>query len=271
MMKIKMILKEPETVLTIISIIAAILIFVINVTYFSHIPEVFGMLDFIAIFLAIGIPFYIRYTKVRKIREIEEMFPNFLRDVTSNIAIGMTLPQAIRTVKNNDYKSLSKYVKEISAKLDWGIDFERVLDDFAERSKSPVIKRTVKTIIETHRSGGRVGNVLEAISRSQQMIERIKKERQTSVYSQILNGYVIYFVFIGVMVALSRFLIPALGGLEAAGELGKVFDEMFRNLLIIQGIFSGLAIGKMAEGSVFAGVKHSLVLVSVAYIALLLF
>lgn len=270
-MRIKRILKETNIVLTILSVIAAIFIFFINITQFSHIPQLFGILDFVAILLAVGVPFYIRYSKVRKIGEIEEMFPNFLRDVTSNIATGMTLPQAIRAAKDNNYKSLSKYVREISAKLDWGIDFEKVLSDFAEKSESKVIKRSVKTIIETHRSGGKVSSVLDAISESQRMIERIKKERQTSIYSQILNGYIIYFVFIGVMVALSRFLIPALGGIEVAGELGKAFDEMFRNLLIIQGIFSGLAIGKMAEGSLYSGFKHSLVLVSVAYTALLFF
>ncbi|MBU5678322.1 MAG: type II secretion system F family protein [Candidatus Aenigmatarchaeota archaeon] len=270
-MKITKFLQDPRVVLTIASIIFAFIIFYINVTYFSHIYQVFGMLNFIAIFLALGIPFYIKYSTTRKIREIEEMFPNFLRDVTANIGTGMTLPQAIRATKDNDYKSLSKYVKEISAKLDWGIDFEKVLNDFAEKSNSSIIKRSVKTIIETHRSGGKVSSVLDAISESQQMIERIRKERQASVYSQILNGYIIYFVFIGVMIALSRFLIPALGGAEATGEFGKIFKEMFRNLLIIQGIFSGLAIGKMAEGSVFAGFKHSLVLVTVAYTALLLF
>ncbi|MFH8107946.1 MAG: type II secretion system F family protein [Candidatus Aenigmatarchaeota archaeon] len=270
-MKIAKLLQDPRVILTIVSIISAFIIFYINITYFSHIYQVFGMLNFISIFLALGVPFYIKYTTTAKIREIEEMFPNFLRDVTANIGTGMTLPQAIRAVKENDYKSLSKYVKEISAKLDWGIDFEKVLNDFAEKSRSSIIKRSVKVIIETHRSGGKVSGVLDAISESQQMIERIRKERQASVYSQILNGYVIYFVFIGVMIALSRFLIPVLGGTEATEEFGKIFKEMFRNLLIIQGIFSGLAIGKMAEGSVFAGFKHSLVLVSIAYTALLLF
>lgn len=264
-------IRDSKFILTLISILLASTIIYINLKYFSHIPQVFGILNFIAILLALGVPFYIKYSENRKIREIEAMFPNFLRDVTSNIATGMTLPQAIRAAKNNDYKSLSKYVKEISAKLDWGIDFEKVLNDFAEKSKSTIIRRSVKTIIETHRSGGKVGGVLDAISESQQMIERIKKERQISVYSQVLNGYIIYLVFIGVMIALSRFLIPALGGIETAGELGKVFDEMFRNLLIIQGVFSGLAIGKMAEGSIFAGFKHSLVLVSLAYTSLLLF
>lgn len=264
-------LQDRRIVIIIVSIISAFIIFYINVTYFSHIYEIFGILNFVTIFLALGIPFYIKYVVTKKIREMEEMFPNFLRDVTTNIATGMTLPQAIRAVKNNDYKSLSKYVREISAKLDWGIDFEKVLDDFAEKSKSNIIKRSVKVIIETHRSGGKISSVLDAISESQQMIERIKKERQASVYSQILNGYIIYLVFIGVMIALSRFLIPALGGVDEAGNFGKILNEMYRNLLIIQGVFAGLAIGKMSEGSVFAGFKHSLVLVSIGYIALILF
>ena len=39
----------------------------------------------------------------------------------------------------------------------------------------------------------------------------------------------------------------------------------------IQGFFAGIAIGKMAEGTVIAGVKHALVLIVFGYTAFILF
>jgi hypothetical protein len=36
------------------------------------------------------------------------------------------------------------------------------------------------------------------------------------------------------------------------------YNSMFRNLIIIQGAFAGLVIGKMSEGNVASGIKHSM-------------
>lgn len=235
--------------------------------FFRDNPNVFSIFIFTAAMIALGIPLSVRYQKTREIHAIEAKFPEFLRDVTSNIETGMTLPQAIRSVCKNDYGPLSAHIKDISTKLDWGINFEKVLDDFAKKINSPAIKRSTKTIIETHRSGGYIGTVLEAVAESQSILERIKRERSASIYSQMINGYVIFLIFLGVMFGMSTFLVPAFqsqGGSSA--ELAAIYDEIFRNLILLEGVFAGLAIGKMAEGSVVAGVKHSLVMVSVGFL-----
>ena len=84
-----------------------------------------------------------------------------------------------------------------------------------------------------------------------------------------MTGYIIFFVFLLVMIGLQKFLVPTLGDVSI-GEITSPmegietqYNEMFRNLIIIQGLFAGLVIGKMAEASVVAGVKHSLVLLIV--------
>ncbi len=251
--------------LTLVCVGAGALILYISFNFFKHIPQVFSMLNLTAALIALGIPLLTRYSVLKTTREIEARFPQFLHDVTSAIDTGMTLPQAFRAVKHNDYGPLSPYVREMSAKLDWGIDFEKVLRDFAQKVHSPTITRSVQAIIEIHRSGGYIGTILEAVAESQTIVERIKKERASSIYAQMINGYVIFFVFLGVMFGMSNFLIPAFRWEGTPGNLGDVYSQIFRNLIVIQGVFAGLAIGKMAEGSVFAGIKHSLVLVSIGY------
>jgi len=44
------------------------------------------------------------------------------------------------------------------------------------------------------------------------------------------------------------------------------FSQAFMYLLLIQGFFSGLAIGLLAEGNIKAGVKHSFVLMLIAFL-----
>jgi len=251
--------------LSLICIGTGILLIYISFNFFRENSQIFGMLNLSAVIIALGIPLVTKYQQIRTIRNIELQFPNFLRDITQSIETGMTLPQAVRSVKKNDYAELSPYVNSISAKLEWGIDFEKIMEDFAKKVASPTIKRSVKTIIETHRSGGYIGTVLEAVAESQTIIERIKRERASSIYAQMINGYVIFFVFLGVMFGLSNFLIPAFQWQGGVTGLAEVYSAIFKNLIVIQGLFAGLAIGKMAEGSIFAGIKHALVLVTVGY------
>ena len=49
-----------------------------------------------------------------------------------------------------------------------------------------------------------------------------------------------------------------------AGDLN--FSQAFMYLLLIQGFFSGLAIGLLAEGNIKAGIKHSFVLMFIAFL-----
>jgi flagellar protein FlaJ len=243
----------------------------INFTYFSANSQLFSMLNLIAGIITLGVPLLYRYTQYARLKKIESLFPVFLRDVTENINAGMTLPQAIRATTNNDYDALTLHTRDMNAKISWGIPFERVLEDFAKSAGSQNLKRTVKTIIEAHRSGGTMNTVLDAVADSLREIEKIKKERSASVYSQMINGYLIYIVFLGVMIGLSSFLLPTFQFEQSAADLPQVFPEMFRSLVIIQGFFAGIAVGKMAEGTFLAGVKHALVLSTFGYTAFLVF
>ncbi len=257
---------------SLITIAVGLAITYFNFTYVHPSSQLFAILNLVAGVVTLGVPLLYRYTKYARIKKIESLFPVFLRDITENINAGMTLPQAIRATTSNDYSVLTPYVNDISAKISWGISFERILEDFAKGLGSLNLVRTVQTIIEAHRSGGTMNTVLEAVAESLREIEKIKKERSASVYSQMINGYLIYVVFLGVMIGLSTFLIPTFK-FEEAGvqDLPQVFPEMFRALVVIQGFFAGMAVGKMAEGTLLAGVKHALVLSVFGYTAFLLF
>jgi flagellar protein FlaJ len=224
--------------------------------------------------MAIIPPFLIFYGKYRISKEIEEQFIIFITDLTESIDSGMTLPLALNYLSRKDYRSMTVYVKEINSKVEWGIPFEKALNIFADKVGSTPIKRAVSTIIETYKVGGNISDTLRAIGRSLIEISKIKQERTASVQSQIVTSYLIFFVFIFILIVLQTFLIPALTrttaptmGEEAPTEPVpiEIYSQTFMNFILIQGFFAGLATGKMAEGSVTAGFKHSLVLVAVGY------
>lgn len=248
---------------TIFSISIAVIIIVLNIAFVKNI-QIFSIINLVAGIIAFGLPIYIGYGGHYKNKRVEEIFPVFLRDVNKNIKVGMTLPQAIRETTTNNYGVMTPFVKEISAKIEWGIPFEKALKDFSDKIKSPVLDRVIRTIIETHQSGGEVGNVLEAISKSVESVEKIKKERSSTIYSQMINGYFIFFVFLGIIIIMSKFLFPVIN-LGSGDVSGGNYNQLFLHMIIIEGLFAGLAIGKMSEASFLAGAKHSLILVAIGY------
>ncbi len=224
-----------------------------------------------SILIATVFPFIVEYQKYKLNKEIEERFPDFLRDISMNIRAGMTLPQAVLATKKTNYGLLDHYLDQMAVQIDWGVPFSKILDNFS-RGKTMIIKRTVSAINETIKGGGNVTEALDAIGTSITEINKIRKERQSVTYSQMLTGYVIFFVFLGVLVALQTLMLPNLNVAGfATGSVMLSYGIMFKQLILIQGFFSGLVIGKMSEGKIVSGLKHAIILMVIGFVTLSVF
>jgi len=242
---------------------------VINYLVLMPISNVSSVINMIGLFVLVFPVVMIKYMNYRRWKEVEDLFPVFLRDFVESIRGGMTVPTALRSVANNDYKSLTPYVKKMSAQLDWGIPVETVLLKFSGEVRSKLIARIISSVRESHRFGGNLADTLEALSNTAVEVDRLREERRLYLNSQMITGYIIFFVFLAVMIGLEKFLVPSLsevspmglGGMPAVPRqenLAAEYKDVFRNLILIQGLFAGLAVGKMAEGAMAAGLKHSM-------------
>ncbi len=207
------------------------------------------------------------------------MFHVFLRDFVQAIRSGMSIPVALKTVADNDYKSLTPFVKKMSSQLEWGIPLEKVLLNFSKQVKSKLIGRIVSSIIESHEFGGNLSDTLDALRATALETEKLREERKLYLHSQMITGYIIFFVFLAVIIGLKLFLIPSLTeatGKEVLGvkvskeELIGEYETIFRNIILIQGFFAGLSVGKMAEGAVITGLKHSIFMMVVGILIYML-
>ncbi|MCX6815178.1 MAG: type II secretion system F family protein [Candidatus Aenigmarchaeota archaeon] len=220
----------------------------------------------------------ILYTRYKTNMEIEQQFIVFIRDLSDSIDAGMTLPLALNQCSKNEYMALTPYVNDMAAQVDWGIPFKRALETFAKKIDSVTVKRSITTIIETYKVGGKVADTLNAINRSLITVEKIKKERSSSVHSQVVTSYMIFFVFIFILIILQSFLIPSLTqrsvssvSLSVTGApetlpTSQDYSDIFTIFIVMQGFFAGLATGKMAEGSIVSGLKHSVILIVTGYL-----
>jgi flagellar protein FlaJ len=251
-------------------VIAGLSVIAANIAFLSDIPLLFPMLNLAGGLTAVVPSLLLFYSRFRKRKEMEEQFLIFLADITEAINSGMTLPLALQHVSKRDYGELTPLVNSLASQVDWGIPFQKALLIFSKKTGSVPIKRAVETIIQTYKAGGKIADTLESIGKSLLTLEKIKKERVSSVHSQIITSYIIYFVFILILVILQIFLLPSLlpqtsGISGATTSLQEIFSASFINFIVVQGFFAGLVTGKMAEGSVLAGLKHSVLLITIGY------
>src|SRR3990172_9555809 len=71
-----------------------------------------GLLSLISVGIVVAGPGLFEYRKYNENKEIEERFPDFLRDVTENIRTGMTVTQAFKATKDNRYGALTPYIRK---------------------------------------------------------------------------------------------------------------------------------------------------------------
>ncbi|MBI2575345.1 type II secretion system F family protein [Candidatus Woesearchaeota archaeon] len=237
------------------------------------------------------------FKESKKQKELEARFPEFVRNLTGAIKSGMPAASAVVHVAETDYGSLNPYVKKLANQIEWAIPFRKAFTNFGKETNNAVIKRAIATVIQAEQAGGNIEDVLSSITGSLLQIKKIREERKASLHAQIMQSYVIFFVFLGVMIIIQNLLIPYMsnfgggaGGTGLAGAAPQIIKKVaidfsspgaliasmgawlislygiFLMMSMIQGFFAGVVLGKLAEGDLTSGLKHSLVMMTSAFI-----
>ena len=219
----------------------------------------------------------IRETKLEV--EKEEMFVEFTRNLVESVKTGIPISRSIINVKDKPYGSLSKNINKLANQIYIGIPLAIALQTFSKDVRNKTISRAITLIGEAEKSGGDIGGILESVAGAVSTSDKLKKERKAAISSLVVQGYVIFFIFILIILVLQFRLIPMILGLGGTGSLtpsAQIVAETgitqldisnaFLYLLLVQGFFSGLTIGKLAERNLKAGVKHSFILMITAFL-----
>jgi len=228
----------------------------------------------------IGIaPFIFTIIQETKIElEKEEMFLEFARNLVESVKTGTPISKSILNIKNKPYGALSPHVNKLANQISLGIPLNTALNVFADDVNNETISRAITLIGQAERAGGDIGEILEAVAGAVTMSDKIKKERKASISTLVVQGYIIFFVFMVIVLVMQFKILPMVSSIADIGVTGfggvgggeKISQTEIANsfmyLLLIQGLFSGLTIGKLAEGHLKSGIKHSFALVFFAFI-----
>ncbi len=269
-----------------LGIIAGFVMIVLSILFLRDNPKMLYFLSGIA--LGIGVlPFVIGMTlENKKDQQISEMFLEFSRNLAESVSAGTPISRSISNMRKRNYGELNIYIEKLSNQIEIGIPINKALENFAEDIDNPVVMRATALIREAEKAGGEIEQILDSTARSVSEIEKLKKERKSAIYSLVVQGYIIFFIFIAIVIVVEFQILPLTVGSAGFGGIGanditslentatsnqnqlnpQDLSKPFISLLLAQGFFVGLVIGKITEGSIKAGVKHSFILMMAAFI-----
>ncbi len=170
---------------------------------------VIGNLVFLSVLVIIG-PYLIKkYLDYSWIKSLEDQFPSFLRDLSESQRSGMNLIQALSSASDSNYGKLTPEIRRMVNHYTWGVPFERIIEIFISRTKdSELMTRSMRIIKEAYASGGNITSTLESVSRDVSIIKDAEKERKSSLGQHVMIMYAIFFMFLIIVLALTKILIP---------------------------------------------------------------
>ncbi len=228
--------------------------------------------------IVIALPFVLStITETRIASEKEEMFLEFSRNLVESVKMGSPISKSIIILKDRDYGVLSPHIKKLANQIYMGIPLNSALQTFSKDIRDKKISRAIALIRQAERAGGNIGEILESVAEAVSMADKLKKERKAAISTLMVQGYIIFFVFMIIVLVMQFQILPMISGIagltsvQGATTAGAGLEESeiansFMNLLLIQGLFSGLIIGKLAEGNIKNGVKHSFILMLSAFL-----
>jgi len=128
--------------------------------------------------------------------EKEEMFLEFSRNLVEGVKTGTPISKSIINMKNKPYGVLSENVKKLANQVSMGIPLNIALQIFSKDVKNKTISRALTLIGQAERGGGEIGEILESVTEAVSTADKLKKERKASIATLVVQGYIIFFVFI---------------------------------------------------------------------------
>ncbi len=215
----------------------------------------------------------------RRRRSYEQDFSDFLFELSELVRGGIDPAKAFLTLAEGSTGSITKFVKTAAKQMQIGFTFEQALQNMGNLIGSDLAKRYVDLVVQASYSGGSVANLIQRASIDMGTFVNLEREKRAglSQYTVVLyTGQVILIVLAAILVV--QFIpqiseISASGGAGLGDFLGKSdianvdIERSLFFLVFLNGALGGLVIGKISEGEIKFGLKHSLVLILIAMLA----
>ena len=238
-------------------------------------------------FVIIVFPVYRYFSKKLaesgRIKRIEDVFPDFLQLMSSNLRAGITIDKAMLLSARPEFSPLDAEIQKTGKDIVTGKDIEVALNEMSKRINSDKIHKTILLIISGIKAGGNLAVLLEETAVNMRERNFVEKRAASNVlmyaifiFVAVAIGAPALFSLSTVMVEVLTKILSGLPTMEASTQsaamsmpftLSKInisitFIEYFSIVFIIViDILASLILGLVMKGEEREGLKYTIPLI----------
>ncbi|MBU1597631.1 MAG: type II secretion system F family protein, partial [Nanoarchaeota archaeon] len=264
------------------------------ITYFMYVPGiypvikqkamiVFFILTFVswffiqvlvAVIIVLGIYFYLNIQIYQRTKILEDMLPDYMALVSTNLKGGMNFEKALWTAIKPEFGILAKEVGLVSKRVATGNDVTEALQEFADKYNSPRLKRSIDLLKGEILSGGAISKVIDSLVANLKKTKALKQEMVAATLTYMIFMAAIVVFIMPALFALAKQLLQILLGfgerLSSSFQSGatSMFSFSVANIdpfhfqlfsigaISIIAIFSSMIISTIEKGDIKGGLKY---------------
>ena len=242
--------------------------------------------------LAFGITHIVVYTYLMlgansRAAKVEEVLPDFLSLVSSNIRSGLTPDKALIVSARDEFGPLTAAINKAGKHSITGMPLEQVIMGIGEHIKSNTLDKTIRLIVEGLHSGGDMAELLERTALDIRKFRSVRREINSIILNYVL--FIVAAVTFGapMLYGVSTFLVDIMllirskigsagtSGMAALSGSVGIFKgkllftpeavALFASSAIVITVFFGcMAVGVMSSGKRVDGLKYFPLLAAIA-------
>ena len=261
-------------------IVTLVISTIIYIVYKTIIPFIISL---IAIPILILVYFYVKdmLKKTERIKKIEEIFPDFLQLMSSNLRAGMTIDKAMLLSSRPEFAPLDAEIIQTGKDIATGKDIGESLLSMS-RINSKSISKTILLLISGIKAGGDIAILLEETAVNMRERKFVEKKAASNVLMYVIFIFLAVSIFAPALFSLSVVLVEVLtnilsglpdvdpGTAKLPFSLSKVnisvdFIKYFSlTFMIIIDIFATLVLGLVSKGEEKQGLKYLPIIVTLS-------
>lgn len=264
-----MIERKKHLFMVIFAVIVTLISFIVYGNFISiGIAFVAGFL--VAFFTS---KFMISLKKSARIKKIEDIFPDFLQLVSSNLRAGMTVDRAILLSSRPEFAPLDKEIFRVGKDISTGKPVSFALGAMSKRIESEKIDKTLSIILSGIRAGGNLAVLLEETSRSMRQRTFIEKKASSQVLMYVIFIFLAVSLFSPGLFSLSGVLVDTMTQLMSGVDpsaLPKNLPISFNSInisstfilyfslffMIVMNVMASLVLGLVSKGDEKEGLRY---------------
>lgn len=217
-----------------------------------------------------------------RIKKMEDIFPDVISLMASNLRSGITIDKAFLMAAKPEFYPLDQEILKTGKDITTGQDIVYALKMMSDRISSERIEKIILLIVTGLKAGGNISDLLEQTASNMKKKELLEKKSRSTILMYVI--FIFFAVGVGapVLFGLSSVLVeiiieissrlPEVGTTQT--ELPFTFSEISVSLnfviyfavvfMIISDLISSLVIGLVRKGDSKTGLRYFLPLVALS-------